>query len=261
MKLLKVISYNLQNRNASIAWTERAEMLKYYVDKYQPDVMGMQEVTMRNEWNLYLPAVFDPAEYGFAGEARTADPMLGAEANLICYRKNKYHLLDSGTFWLNETGAREAIGWDAQYPRTCTYVRLQHTVTTDAVLVMNTHLDHKGCEAKEKGFDLIVRRSKELAGDAPVVILGDMNTHENQKDRLYQKFTSYENLGDVKYLAEDSDEGPTYIPHTHRYPIDHIFVSKNNTKPIKYKVIDEAVNGNYFSDHYGLYAEIGISGF
>ncbi|MFR1517286.1 MAG: endonuclease/exonuclease/phosphatase family protein [Clostridia bacterium] len=260
--LLKVISFNIQNRNAAIAWTERAKMLKYYVDRYQPDVMGMQEVTMGGEWNLYLPRVFDSDRYAAVGEARTNVPALGLEANLVYYRKDKYNLLDSGTFWLNETGNKGETGWNAAYPRTCTYVLLQQKSTKDTVLFMNTHLDNKSNEAKEKGFDLVIRKSLALGADRfPLVITGDMNTHEKQKNKLYQKFVSYENIGDVKYLSADSDTGRSYIPHTHDYPIDHIFVSKNNTKPLQYRVIDEAVNGKYFSDHFGIYAEIMISSF
>lgn len=259
--LVKVISFNLKNRDPEVPWEDRAEMLKYFVDTYEPDVFGMQEVTMGSEeWIRYLPRAFSSKKYDFVGEARSEDPKLGLEAVLIYYRKDKYDLLDSGTFWLSESGIKGQIGWDGAYPRICTYALLRQKNTDDTFLCMNTHLDNKGEEARRKGFAMIIEKAKELGmGQYPLILTGDMNTRENDKAGIYQSFVSTEGIGDVKFLAEQTESGVTYRTSKHGDPIDFIFVSTANTHPLLYKRLTEDFDGRYLSDHYGLYAEIRIA--
>ena len=38
--------------------------------------------------------------------------------------------------------------------------------------------------------------------------------------------------------------------------IDYVFVDKNTVEPVKFKVINEKVDGKFYSDHYAVYADI-----
>lgn len=213
-----------------------------------------------SEWIKYLPMAFNGDKYAFVGEARTEDPLYGLEATPVYYRKDKYELLDSGTFWLNESGIKGELGWDAAYPRICTYCLLRHRNTEEIFLFMNTHLDNKGREAREKGFELIIAKAKELGADRyPLIITGDMNTAENDEKGLYEKLLSFGDIGDVRHIAAETEGGVTFRSSKSGYPIDYIFVSKKNTRPMKYSILREAFEGKYVSDHFGIYAEIRLT--
>ena len=45
-----------------------------------------------------------------------------ASLTLIFYRKDKYDLVDSGTFWLSETPELPSLGWNGGCNRLCTWV-------------------------------------------------------------------------------------------------------------------------------------------
>ena len=57
----------------------------------------------------------------------------------------------------------------------------------------------------------------------------------------------------------ETDDSLTYHgfdPENIKQIIDFVFVDRDTVKPLKFKVIDEKVNGEYYSDHYAVYADI-----
>ena len=95
----------------------------------------------------------------------------------IYYRKEKFDLLDHGTFWLSESPDIVSRGWDAACNRTVTWVKLKLKGNNKSFYYFNTHLDHQGKIARSKSIELITEKILQIAGKKPVVILGgDMNS-------------------------------------------------------------------------------------
>lgn len=262
---LNIMTYNIQNRNADVEWKTRQELMAAYVTKYQPDVAGLQEVTMSDhEWIKYLPDAFGK-KYAYVGESRSQNPSEGLEACLIFYRKDKFKLLKSGTFWLNKDEEKGALGWDAAYPRVCTYALLKLKSSGKKILVMNTHLDHIGSEARIKGFDQIMAKAKEISSfEYPVFILGDLNAYEGHSNGNYDHYMSYDEIEDTRHLAKETQEGNTLISSKHNMPIDFIFASNTDEMDLlRYKIMDEYdIHKDYpfidMSDHFGCLFSGGV---
>ena len=89
-----------------------------------------------------------------------------AESSPIFYRKDRFTVLDSGTFWLSETP--EVIGgksWDAAITRIALGDSARLAVNQE-FLHLNTHFDHRGEVARTNSAALIVARLKNLARGA-----------------------------------------------------------------------------------------------
>ena len=85
---------------------------------HKADLVGMQEVLRDqiSDLEILLP------QYGWIGVGRD-DGQDGGEFSPIFYRKDRFTVLDSGTFWLSETP--EVTGsksWDAAITRIANWV-------------------------------------------------------------------------------------------------------------------------------------------
>ena len=170
------------------------------------------------------------------------------------YRKDKYRLVDWGTFWLSETPDYASVGWDAKYHRTCTWAVLENRETGERYAHVNTHLDNQGAEARVKGLELV--KQKAASFDMPVVVTGDFNFPKGSD--LYKKLVADE-LTDVSAIAEAADSGCTahgYSGAVEGNPIDFILVNDMITDVKSYNIMREKYNDRYVSDHYPVYADM-----
>ena len=132
--------------------------------------MGVQEVTPA------MAAVLDDRLPAFArfGAGRDADG--GGEQSAVLYRRDRFALEDGGTFWLSPTpGVPGSVGWDAALPRIATWARLRDRASSRTLVVVNTHFDHVGAVARRESAALVARRAPQIAGGAPLVVMGDLN--------------------------------------------------------------------------------------
>lgn len=177
---LRVMSFNLRRPvffDFSNAWDERKALLVKTVKRFDPDVLGTQECV--SEQADYIKDHLD--NYGFVGYGRD-DGQRGGEMCGIFFRKSRLTKLDQGNFWLSETPSQAgSVGWDAAYPRVCTWVKFQALDSGRAFFVFNTHLDNAGETARQEGAKLIRARIASLAGDTPVLLTGDFNADAGSK--------------------------------------------------------------------------------
>jgi endonuclease/exonuclease/phosphatase family metal-dependent hydrolase len=173
---LRVGTFNIRTSGAADGfndWTHRRGLFVQTVRRFDPDLLGLQEVRPDQQKHLET----DLADYGTIATYRDAGPR--AEACSLFYRRDRFDLVDSGTFWLSETpdkvGSR---GWDAALPRVCTWARLRDRTAGRELLLANTHLDHAGMKARVNAAKLICARLGALAKETPVVLLGDFNAIE-----------------------------------------------------------------------------------
>ena len=223
-------SYNIRYKNGgdSIAgnvWAKRCQVICDQVNFMSPDVFGAQEVL----YGQLLDMLSGLDGYDYIGVGRD-DGNKGGEYACIFYKTDRVRLLDQGNFWLSETPDRPGLGWDAACVRICTWGKFaaQTATNDDAFYYFNLHMDHVGVTARREGAKLIVRKIREIAQGAPVIVTGDFNV--DQKDEIYSIFTESGLLKD-SYMASRlkfAENGTFNSYDSNLYTesrIDHIFVS------------------------------------
>lgn len=253
---LKVMSYNLRvdfGGDGDNNWEFRRDLLAAQVASYSPDFIGTQEGRFHQlEFiNQALP------EHTFIGVSRDGSSTEG-EFSAIFYNQNKFRLIDQLTFWLSETPEKKSKGWDAAYERICTYGLFEDRASKRRFYVFNTHLDHVGESARNKGIELILKKIKSTNyKNLPVIFTGDFNTEPGSQ--AYRLLT--DELIDAQSASQTPPLGPSGTfngfqsdrPVTQR--IDYIFVS-SGISVLKYCVLSDLNDGKYPSDHLPVYAEV-----
>lgn len=230
---------------------DREEIVPQLVADYMPDSVGLQECD--GTWYLTLKTYLAD-NYAIVGVGRLSGVKLIGEASAIMYRKDKYKLVDSDTFWLSETPDKVSIGWDAKHHRICTWAILENKETGERYAHFNTHLDHMGELARKNGLNLVLEKAKSF--DMPVVITGDFNFGKGTE--CYGDFAEA-GFFDAQDKAADTMYGKTY----HGYnggeegnPIDFIMVNDKVENVKTYKIIRDKAGDQYISDHYPIYSDM-----
>ena len=184
---LFVGTYNIRNHNsgddaAGNVWSTRCKVICDQVNFEDPDIFGTQEVLHEQ-----LGDLTDALDgYKYVGVGRD-DGKKAGEYSAIFYKKDRIKLLRRGNFWLNETPDTPKLGWDAACIRICTWGEFQQKDTKFKFYYFNLHMDHVGVVARREGAKLVVKKIKEIAKGAPVILTGDFNV--DQKDEIYEIFT------------------------------------------------------------------------
>ncbi|KAG6068570.1 hypothetical protein E4U16_007935 [Claviceps sp. LM84 group G4] len=106
------------------------------------------------------------------------------EYSPIFYRADTWTCRRNETRWLSETPDRPSKGWDAALNRIVTMGLFEHRETGVRVVVMSTHFDHRGTEARMRSARLLVRFAGEWseAGGDDVDVDVDVEGEEDQED-------------------------------------------------------------------------------
>jgi len=178
----------------------------------------------------------------------------------VFYLKDKYKLIDGGTFWISETPETPSLGWDAGCMRICSWAALESRESGKTYVHFNTHLDRGGELSRQEGTRLL---REKLAGCAyPFVMTGDFNFDENSG---CYKAMAAGNIADAKFLAPDTVSEITFhhygrTEYGEEAPVmqvrDFIFVDKRSVRPLTYRVFNEKIDGAYPSDHFPIYSDL-----
>lgn len=240
------------------SWVFRRESAALAVDAQKPCLVGFQELTgrMLAELSPLLP------EYGFVGTGRNKDG--GGEHNAIFYHRKRLALVEWGQFWLSDQPqVPGSIGWDARYPRICTWARLRLVKDPAVTILMyNTHLDHIGRMAKRQGALLVWRTMREHQlrfGPTPVLLTGDFNA--GPEHPVIRFLSGEDELEGERSPLANAFADPRHAGKTHHgflggklgKPIDYLF-GGFGFLPLHGDVIRSRFNGRYPSDHYPVSA-------
>lgn len=237
--------------------TRRAHLFAQQLNDTLPDSFGVQEIN--SDWVARFEKLLP--QYAYYGVKRGGDSdEKTSEMSGIFYLKEKYNLLDSGTFWISNTPETESKFDGAACYRICSFAVLENKTTGFKYVHMNTHLDHVSTEAQNLGGNLILEKAQELEqkyADVKLVITGDFN---QSLDGEAVKILSANGFVSANTVAENGDKTATYHGwqgYTEDAPIDFIFADE--TMKIKlYNVQNEKVGNSFASDHYMITAEIEI---
>lgn len=249
---MKIMSFNiLCGGRGSQNWVNRIPLVVRIINNNAPDTFGVQEAHIG--WMKALKACLP--DYAYVGVGRD-DGKNGGEFSAVFYRKDKYKLLDSGTFWLSETPEKPGKGWDAACVRICSWAKLCDKKTKKEFVHFNTHLDHIGQIAMQKGAELVAKRANEICTDIPAFFTGDFNVTPESAPCKAVKDGGFVDARDV---AEITDKGYTFhgfaSAECTSSVIDYVFV-KGDVKVNEFRVIREAVDRDIPSDHYPVIADV-----
>lgn len=222
-------TFNIRYKNGDDGrngWAYRRDSMANFIKTQQLDIIGMQEVLHQQRLDLEqrLP------EYACVGVGREDGDKKGEYA-AIFYRKSRFDILDSGTFWLSQyPDSVGFIGWDGACCRIATWAKMRDRNTGTVFMAVNTHFDHVGVEARRKGALLIIDKIKEIVGDRPAVLTGDFNVDEASEAYATITRNSYRLLDAHKVARRVCGQEYTWHnfgrnAHEHRSKIDFMFVT------------------------------------
>lgn len=255
---IRVMTFNIRldlGSDGANAWPNRKALVAALIRHEAPDLLGMQEVLLGQKHDLEatLPG------YGMVGVGRD-DGREAGEFSPLAFRRDRFKLLESGTFWLSETPDRPGKGWDAAYPRIASWAILSDRYTGMTIRVLNTHFDHAGELARASSAAQIAQWVESGPGaGSPTVVMGDFNAMPDSEPYSRLADAPISGLVDTRRLSRAPLYGPpgTFngfdIASNAAGPIDHIFVSGGFAVD-RHAVITQHWGGRLPSDHYPVLA-------
>ncbi|WP_417431795.1 endonuclease/exonuclease/phosphatase family protein [Halpernia sp.] len=253
---LSVMTYNIRLDIASDgenAWAKRKDFFSSQVQFYSPDILGVQEART-NQMQDLKDALTDYKAIGIGRDGGDK-----GEHSSIFYNTKKLKVENTDTFWLSETPTKFSKGWDAAYPRICTYGLFTILKTKQKVWIFNTHLDNIGAKARSQGMQLILKKINEVnTQNFPVILTGDFNVDPDDVllAELKQRMIDSKDIAKIKFGPQATFNDFKYNePATRR--IDYIMLSKPNKFEVeKYGVLTSAIDSKYPSDHFPVLVEL-----
>lgn len=257
---VRVMSFNIRYINpgdtGTQTWLARRDHAAQVIREDKADVIGLQEAfrSMLDDISVRVPGY---QEIGVGRE----DGNTKGEYAAILVKKDRFDVIDSGTFWLSDTPTVVASAtWKNRVTRICTWAKLEERATKRVLYFYNTHLDHESQEAREKGVAMILSRIAALPTATPVIFTGDFNAAEDNPAIVNIKVSprhlvdTWRELNLTVPLAESGTMSMfTGVRDTAK--IDYIFVP-TGTQVVDAEIVRRNINDVYPSDHYPLRASV-----
>ena len=249
------IRYNTKNDSLN-AWPYRKDNAASQVLFHNVHILGVQEALHEQMMDMGQSL----SRFKFTGVGRD-DGKTKGEYSAIFYDTTRLTLAESKTFWLSLTpevpGSR---GWDANITRIVTWARFRDTRTKKLFFVFNTHFDHIGQEARRESAKLLKRKVKEIAGNNPVIIMGDFNAKPSEEPiRVLvndpDKFTDSKALSVQPHYGPEGTFNGFGSKERDNEPIDHIFL-KGKWKVLQHATLSQTWGGRFSSDHFPVFAKL-----
>ncbi|MCP4723867.1 MAG: endonuclease/exonuclease/phosphatase family protein [bacterium] len=258
---INVMSFNIRYNNpgdGDNAWPNRKDIAAGMITFHKADLIGIQEalIDQIDDLTERLPG------YDWYGIGRD-DGLSGGEFSAIFYRRDRFELVESSTFWLSETPKTPSKSWDSSLNRIVSWIRLSDRFTGRDFYHFNTHYDHRGETARQESAKLLLRKIEEIAGNLPVIVTGDFNADpESEPFRiLTEAGNGLSPLTEAGSISLNSHHGPTGSMSYFREPgtpgqmIDFIFI-KNGVDVLRHGVLSDTFDGRFPSDHMPVLAEV-----
>lgn len=260
---VKVMTLNVRYDNphdSTNSWPKRASMVCSFIKNERPDVLGMQEVLL-NQYDVLGTYLKD---YISVGVGRS-DGAKGGEMNPVFFRKDKFDMVRTKTFWLSEApDSAGSISWGSSLPRIVTWTELVNKKSHRHFYFFNTHFANDSDSARRKSSELLLHRIDSITAGFPFILAGDFNMLPSSKEYaiLTGPSESAPLLFDASLVSKKKPNGPWYTYNgfsdkicTDR--IDYIFV-KNGLNVIDYYTKIKKDKRIYISDHWPVEAIISI---
>ena len=255
---LRILDYNIRccNDGENKMISDRAPRLEAVVQKYEPDIIGLQEASFR--WMEFLEDHFlDRYRMRYFYRAETS-----RESTPILWRKDKFDLVNEGYFWLSDMPLIATKSFGTGYHRICNWVLLKVKETGERFFFINTHMGGGAASAKSARLIMDWMGKRGAFTEYPALLTGDFNAapigewaksdcykilNESGKFRDINDALGFDPQTTVNGYNEETD--PNSI-------IDYVWFTPNGMTPLTYKVLNEEYFGGWVSDHRGLLAEV-----
>jgi len=173
---LHIMTLNLRTglaMDGENAWKHRESILLNLLEKEAPDLIGIQEGL---QFQLMAIEERHP-QYAWVGTGR--DGTVFDEFCAVFYHRDRFELLDSGTFWLSDTPdvPNSQFSELQLRVRIVTWAFLADRTEGTRFYLFNTHFDTKSEDNLfQRSAALLARKIREIAGDHQVFVTGDFNT-------------------------------------------------------------------------------------
>ena len=242
------------------AWPNRAEMVCDFLKDEKPDLLGMQEVLL-HQYEALDSALED---YMSIGVGRN-DGAKSGEMNPIFFRKERFDLVRTITFWLSETpDIPGSQAWGANLPRIVTWAELVDRNNSEHLFFFNTHFAHDSDSARVMSSKMLLNKVDTIASGFPFIITGDFNMlpTSNGYAILTGPAESVPLLQDSYGISEKRPYGPEYTFNSFSDMggsgrIDYIFV-KEGMKVLDHRTTIKKERGVYISDHWPVEAIVSL---
>ena len=261
----KVMTFNIRTRTILDGlnhWNHRKGFVKDTIAGNGADIVGLQEV--RNSQLNYIKSGLP--QYAAYAVGRS-DGYRGGESCPVLYRKDRFTLIDSGTFWFSDTpSVAGSKGWGNLPPRICSWVHLAETNTGKGLYVYNLHLDNLSQNSRAKSVELLTHKIAVRQTNDPFIVMGDFNMEtKNPAMRWLNRI----GIGKPRLASVDVWQSihPTRsIGTRHGFnggvsgpQIDHIRLS-SNLQALDARIDTHNWGGRYPSDHFPVVANIRLTG-
>lgn len=263
--VVKAMTFNIRTKtflDVTNGWSKRKHVVVNILNANAPDVFGLQEA--RYSQYKHIRKAMSP--YGSYAAGRNNGKESG-ESCPIFYRKNRFSLADSGTFWFSDTpsvpGSKD---WGNSPPRICSWAYLTEKSTGKGLYVYNVHLDHSSQKSRNNSVQLLAYKINARKKKDPFIVMGDFNMKIDNPAMQY-----LDKIGHSNRFVRNSDAWQLVHPGRtiatrHGFggsltgpQIDHIRISSH------LRVLDARIdhrhdgNGKYPSDHFPVIAKILMS--
>lgn len=259
---LRVMTFNIRvdtPNDGPNQWQHRRDAVGAMLNDRKPDLIGIQEARLTQVEDLAARL----NGYGWTGTGRDGEKR--GEFAPIFYKSGKLELLEHGTFWLSDRPDEPSKGWDAAFPRVATWGKFRDRRTGRRFVMLNTHLDHVGRQARIEGAKLIVRRLQDISDGLPILLTADLNARPDSEP--YRVMTDV--LRDTTRAASAGHTGPegTAIgwlgPPGRRAPIRPVgvidYVLASPSVRVRWtQTLPEAWDGRQLSDHRAVLVDLDL---
>lgn len=260
--VLKAMTFNIRTKtmiDGFNGWTYRKNMVVDTIKDHAADVVGLQEVRYSQLSHLQqaLP------QYNRYGVGRSNGRQSG-ESCPIFFRKDRYAMTESGTFWFSRTPDQPGSkSWGAMFPRICTWVHLVDKTTGTGLYVYNVHMDNLSQNSRKNSVRILAERIDTRKKKDPFIVMGDFNMEANNPAMVYLRNvtnqTPYPRMRDA-WASVHFREPETGTRHGFRGSfsgpkIDHVSLCESLI-PLDVEIDRRSYDGRYPSDHFPVVAKI-----
>ncbi len=265
---IRTMSYNIrmapstEDDATENAWMYRLPKVRMIIERYKPDIIGLQEVSLFQMDSLQNGPFSLP--YKMLGKYPSRKP-IESGLGIVYNSQNLLLISDLYTIWLNEAQIHsEGPAWDGStYERYVIYAKFKNLIDGNEFWFMTTHFDHIGQRARQESAKIVMDLAELL--DAPAIVTGDFNCFpqlggaelyqllSTRSTRIRDSATITDKIFGVpgSWIGWDYD---TYKQQNGYSKYDFIF-THDSIGVIQHGIIDDRVWDNYFqkelypSDH------------
>ncbi|MDF1564698.1 MAG: endonuclease/exonuclease/phosphatase family protein [Deltaproteobacteria bacterium] len=224
-------------------WQTRLPHLHEAIDRFDADLIGLQELFTEEDVDLFLDALPGHDAFYYVDPDPGSAPLAASPDATVFWRRDRFRRVDAGVYWLSPTPDEAWSGGfaDNQIWRLLTWVELEQLTDGRHLLFATTHFDNNS-PSQERSAPVVVERTGGRLAELPVILTGDFNSQP--ADEAFQildgTFDETHALAAERTQLTTEDPPPPWDPANR---IDHLFVD-----PARHEVLEHIVDLSRYAD-------------